>query len=122
MTPPVFETVNTPAVRALLKTSTGELRVYAWGMAPQNVAKPYVVWQFVGGTPENFLADRPDMDGSTVQFDVYATSSASARAVAEALRYAIELRAYVTFIRGEGRDPETMNYTYGFDSDWFTPR
>ena len=122
MTPDIYATCNTTAVRALLKTGTGELRFYAWGMAPQNVAKPYAVWQLVGGSPENYLGDIPDIDGSTVQVDVYAASSASARAVAEALRAEIEKAAYVTFVRGEGRDPTTLAYTYGFDSDWFTPR
>lgn len=122
MTPPIFQAVNVPAVQALLKTGTGPLRFYAWGMAPQNVALPYAVWQLVGGMPENYLADRPDMDGSAVQVDVYAASAASARAVATALRNEIEKAAYVTFVRGEGIDPETKKYTFGFDSDWLTPR
>ena len=126
MTPPIFQTVNVPAVQALLKTGTGPLRFYAWGMAPQDVALPYAVWQLVGGTPENYLADRPDMDGSVVQIDVYASAlsagAAQARAVAIALRDEIEKVAYVTFIRGEGIDPETKRHTFGFDSDWLTPR
>lgn len=126
MTPDIFATCNTPAVQALLKTGTGPLRFYAWGKAPQGVVLPYAVWQLVGGLPENYLGDRPDMDGSTVQVDVYAAGTLAgadqARAVAAALRAEIEKVAYITFIRGEGLDPDTKSHTYGFDSDWFTPR
>ena len=122
MTPDIFATVNTAPVQALLKTGTGPLRFYAWGKAPQTVVKPYAVWQLVGGSPENYLGDVPDIDASTVQVDVYALSSDSARTIATALRNEIEKKAYVTFIRGESVDIETGSYTFGFDSDWYTER
>lgn len=125
MYPPIFEAVNVPAVRALLKTGNGPLRFYLFGMAPQGVDYPYAVWRQVGGSPENYLADRPDIDSFTTQVDVYANPAqgpARARAVAVALRDAIEGHAHITFWRGDSRDFETMNYVFTFEADWLTPR
>lgn len=121
MYPPIFEVCKADAaVVALLGSSP--LRFYPFGEAPQKVAKPYAVWQQVGGAPENYLAGRPDIDAYTLQVDVYADSAASARAVAEAIRNAIELRAHIVAWRGESRDPETKHYRSSFDVDWFVQR
>ena len=122
MTPPIFQTANVPAVQALLKSGNGPLRFYAWGLAPQNVEKPYAVWRQVYGTPENYLGDRPDIDNAGLQIDCYADSSSVARSVGEAIQYAIELSAYVVSGPREDRDPETMNYVFSFDTEWWTPR
>lgn len=122
MLPPIFAAINVPAVRALLQVGQGEVRFYSFGRAPQNPVYPYATWQIVGGSPENFLGDRPDIDGGTVQVDVFAKTAESARAVVEALRIAIEAVAYVTFLHDETRDPDTNSYSFGFDCDWLTPR
>lgn len=125
MTPPIFHAVNVPSVRALLKSGAGPLRFYAFGMAPQDVAKPYAVWRLFYGAPGNYLADRPDIDSFGVQVDVYASPSqgaSKAREVAEVLRDAIEGHAYITSWRGESIDPDTKNFVFGFDSAWQTPR
>ena len=121
MYPPIFEVCKADAaVVALL--GSNPLRFYPFGEAPQKVAKPYAVWQQVGGAPENYLAGRPDIDAYTLQVDVYADSAASSRAVAAAIRNAIELRAHIVAWRGESRDPETKNYRSSFDVDWFVHR
>ncbi|MNO31434.1 hypothetical protein D3C76_214080 [compost metagenome] len=121
MFPPIFAVcAASPAVTALL--GAGPVRLYLAGEAPQDVVKPYAVWQLAGGVPENYLGDRPDMDGYTTQIDVYAATASSARAVAKALRDAVEAVAYVVAWRGESRDTETKNYRYSFDVDWLTPR
>lgn len=125
MYPPIFAAVNVPAVQALLKSGSNPLRFYLFGMAPQGVQYPYAVWRLVSGAPENYLADRPDIDGSSVQVDVYASPSQGAsvaRQVAQALAYAIEGHAYVTSWLGESIDPDTKNYTSSFQADWLTPR
>lgn len=122
MTPPIVQAcLNSPAVTALLGVGTG-MRLYSFGEAEQDVAKPYAVWQIVNGTPENYLAGRPDLDGFTLQVDVYATTGDSARKVRDAIRDAVELEAYVTRWGVEGRDPETKNYRASFDVDWMVHR
>lgn len=127
MLPPIFPTVNVPAVQALLKTGNGPLRFYAFGEAPQGVATPYAVWRRVFGSPENYLGDRPDVDFFKTQIDVYAADvpgqrAVMARAVADALSYAIEGAAYVTTWLDDDRDAETKNYHSGFQADWWVPR
>lgn len=125
MYPPIFATVNVPAVQALLKTGNGPLRFYMFGMAPQDVAYPYAVWQMVSGSPENYLNQVPDIDSFTPQVDVYASPSQGpsvARQVAESLRNAIEPHAHVTSWRGERQEPDTKNWRVGFDVDWFVTR
>lgn len=127
MLPPIFPTVNVPAVQALLKTGNGPLRFYAFGMAPDDVQKPYAVWRQVFGSPENYLGERPDMDAFKTQIDVYAADipgqrAPMARAIANAISYAIEGAAYVTAWIGDSRDPDTKNYVVTFQADWLVPR
>lgn len=122
MTPPIVQAcLQSPAVTALLGTGTG-MRLYSFGEAEQGVARPYAVWQIVNGIPENYLAGRPDLDGFTLQVDVYAATGDSARKVRDAIRDAIELEAYVTRWGAERRDPETKNYRASFDVDWMVSR
>lgn len=122
MTPPIVQAcLNSPAVTALLGVGTG-MRLYSFGEAEQDVAKPYAVWQIVNGTPENYLAGRPDLDSVTLQVDVYAATGDAARKVRDAIRDAVELDAYVTRWGVEGRDPETKNYRASFDVDWMVSR
>ena len=122
MTPPIVQAcLQSSAVTALLGTGTA-MRFYSFGEAEQGVAKPYAVWQVVSGSPENYLAGRPDADSITLQVDVYAATGEAARMVRDAIRDAVELDAYVTSWGGEGRDPETKNYRASFDVDWWVSR
>ncbi|WP_336334626.1 DUF3168 domain-containing protein [Pseudomonas putida] len=122
MTPPIeLVCAADPGVSALLGSGV-DLRMYPFGEAPEGVAKPYAVWQLVSGSPENYLAGRPDADGFTLQVDVYGTTSKSVRQVRDAIRDAIELRAYVTRWGGESRDAATKNFRTGFDVDWIVSR
>lgn len=121
MYPPIFAALSASiAVKALI--GSNPVRGYPFGGAPQGVAMPYVVWQTVGGLPENYLGQRPDIDSFTLQIDCYAATASAARAVAAAVRDAVEAHAHIVAWRGEERDPETMHYRYSFDVDWFVHR
>nr|WP_236165701.1 DUF3168 domain-containing protein [Pseudomonas fulva] len=122
MTPPIFQACAASAAVTALLGSGADLRLYSFGEAPQGVAKPYAVWQLIGGRPDNYLAGRPDVDSTRMQVDVYGATSTSARQVRDAIREAIELRSYITRWSGEGRDPITKNYRVSFDVDWIVPR
>lgn len=118
---PFYTTCKADAtVRALL--GGAEPRIYPFGAAPQDVAKPYVVYQWIGGDPFNMLNCRPDADRSSLQIDVYATTTQSSVTVAKAIRYAVELQSYVTSYRGNMRDEETKLYRTSFDLDWLVKR
>lgn len=125
MYPRIFEAVNIPSVRAVLKNGQGPLRFYLFGRAPQNVEYPYAVWRLISGGPENYLADRPVVDNASIQIDIYSNPSQGpdeARKVSNALRDALELHAYVVSFRGEWIDPDTNNFATGFDIDWIVER
>ncbi|MGX1179389.1 hypothetical protein AB7M31_002457 [Pseudomonas sp. IAP-CY TE4608] len=122
MTPPIFQLCSQAAAVTALLGAGASLRLYSFGEAPQDVAKPYAVWQVVNGEPENYLAGRPDADSVTLQVDVYGTTGTSVRQVRDAIRDALELSAYVTRWGGEGRDPTTKNYRTSFDVDWIVLR
>lgn len=121
MYPPIFNLASKDAaVKAALGTSP--TRLYLFGLAPENVAYPYAVWQVVGGSPENYLTNTPDIDNFVIQVDVYGVTAASVRAGALALRNALERHAHVTSWRGESRDAETRAYRSSFDMSFWTNR
>lgn len=126
MYPPIFPPVAANAACvALLKTGSNPIRFYLFGRAPQNVAYPYAVWRQVGGSPENYLGQTPDIDSFVTQVDVFANPSqgaAKAREVAQALRDAIEPVAYITGWYGDDIDPDTNNFRFTFQADWLTQR
>ncbi|WP_448089514.1 DUF3168 domain-containing protein [Pseudomonas azerbaijanoccidentalis] len=97
-------------------------RLYPFGEAPEGVVKPYAVWQLLTGSPDNYLSGRPDIDGYTLQVDVYATTASDARSVTQAITRAIELKANVTRWGGETKDSATKLYRSSFDIDWLVPR
>lgn len=97
-------------------------RIYAFGEAPQNVAKPYAVYQWVGGEPFNMLNCRPDADRAEIQVDVYALTQASSTECAKAIRYAIELDSRISSYRGTDREDATKLWRTGFDVTWLVNR
>lgn len=123
MYPPIFAVCAADsAVTAVLGFSP--VRLYPFGEAEERplLDEPYATWQIVGGEPENTLACPPDVDGFTVQVDVWAKTAADSRQAAKVLRDAIEPHAHIVAWRGESRDLQTRNYRYSFDVDWFVYR
>lgn len=117
MLPNVYPLVNVPAVRAVAPDGAGNVRVYPFGEAPQAGPYPYATFQFISGTPANQLAGRPQVDQVRVQFDAYGTTGAQARALAAAIRDAVELSAHCVLFFDQGRDPDTNAFriTASFD-------
>lgn len=121
MIAPVFSVcAASPAVTALL--GTDPLRLYPFGLQDDAVVYPYVVWQNVSGSPENYLAQRPDVDSFTLQVDAYADTVDEVIAVAAALRDAIEPQALITRWGDQTRDNDTRRYRYSFDVEWLVLR
>jgi hypothetical protein len=121
MYPPLFSIASDDdGVKASF--GANPIRVFPFGGAPESVALPYAVWQVVGGAPENYIGNTPDMDAYLVQVDVYGNSPASARGGAEALRDALQDYAHIVSWRGESKDQQTKHYRYSFDINFFTAR
>lgn len=120
MYPPVYALVrDDPAVQAVLGN---EPRVYPFGQAPQAPVKPYVVWQVVAGSPENYINETPNIDSFVVQIDVYADTAAQVRSAGVSMRNALERHAHVVSWRGEDREQDTNLYRLSFDVDFWTTR
>lgn len=122
MNPPVFSiAVASPAVLAVL--GSAPTRLWPFGQAPQNEARPYAVWQIVAGAPGNSLSCIPKEDLFTVQFDAYAKAVSGARAVAEVLRDAYEASYNpVTSWNGEDWEQATGLWRVSFSVDFWTRR
>jgi uncharacterized protein DUF3168 len=114
-----------PTVVGLLKAPQGKLRFFLFGEADQNTLKPYAVWQTVGGSPENYLGNRPDADAWTTQVDVYAEDPlgpSKARTLAFALIESLEGAAYVTSYNGEYKEAETRLFRFSFTCEFISLR
>lgn len=107
------------AVRAALGNPPS---IWPFGEVPEGTPYPYAVWQSVGGSPENYINQTPDMDGYSLQVDVYGNTGESVTNVARALRDAIEPHAHITSWLGQSKDPETKRYRYTFSVDWLVSR
>lgn len=124
MWPPLQSTVyNHAPARALL--GSNPFRFYLFGKIPETPGAselPYVAWQVINGSPENYLNRVPDMDEMTLQVDVYGQDQAQVTAASVAVRDAIEPKAHITFWRNMGQDPDTKLYRFTFVLDWHNPR
>lgn len=121
-TPPIFSLLNaSAAVKAKLK-SGDILRAYEFGLAPQNVSKPYLVWQSVSGNPKYTLEKRPCSEQHLVQIDIYDETPNQIKDLLDAVEYAIEDAGIITNYRGIERDSETLNYRASFDISFFINR
>jgi hypothetical protein len=119
---PIFSVCSADPGVAQLLGSGVDCRLYLFGEAPAGVAKPYAVWQTIGGEPENYLADRPDTDRFELQIDAYGVTASQVRGVAKAIRDAIETQAYVVRWNGDSHDDQTKTFRYSFDVDWWVAR
>lgn len=121
MIAPIFQ-ICSASVEVTNLIGTNPVRLFPFGEAPQGVEKPYVVWQNISGSPENYLSNLPDGDGYSVQVDVYGFEGADVIDVATALRDALEPTAYITGWGNTGRDFETDLYRYNFTVDFLVNR
>lgn len=118
--PPLFAICAANAgVTALL--GVGPTRLFPFGKAPENVAKPYAVYQVLNGVPENYLDEPPDVDDWNIQIDIYGTTPASVTAVLNALRRALEPHCYIERLGGTSTEPNTQLETTSFDVSWYHP-
>lgn len=122
MYPPLHITCASDTTVVSLLSSGSLLRLYPFGEAREQETYPYVVWQIIGGQPENYLGNLPDADHFTTQIDVYGKTWRSAREVADAVQAAIEPVAYVVDYNGELRDPQTKSFRVSFNVNWIVRR
>lgn len=121
MFPPIFELAAADsAVTTLL--GTDPVRLWPFAEARQDETRPYAIWQVTYGAPDNLLGEVPKMDRHGVQVDCYALTASETRAIAEALRDALETSAYIVSWNGEFKDVATGLFRYSFTVEFMTAR
>lgn len=122
MYPPIYQLArNDAAVTALLGSPNP--RLYPFGQASQNTARPYAVWQTIYGNPNNTLSCVPGEDLLGCQIDVYANEQDDARKVAKALRDCIEAsHNQVVSYNGEFWEQATGLWRVSFTAEFWTER
>lgn len=98
---------NSPECTALL--GSNPVRFFEFGTAPQLETLPYATFQLINGTPFNKLSGPADADQITFQIDAWAKTASELKAVANAIRNAIENDGYIVFFNF-GRDDESGLY------------
>lgn len=82
--------------------------------APQDVAKPYLVWSPVGVSTERYLANPEDVDYDRVSVDCWALDYPTANAIAKAARAALQGHGYLASGFTD-YEPDTKLYRVTFD-------
>lgn len=107
MLAPIFKTIDTPAVRAIVGG-----RIYAKGRAPQGTKPPYITWFTVVGDPYNHLSGPPGADNDSVQIDCWAGPDGDQEGIcdqlAKAVRDALDAAGQACRIIIDTREPDTM--------------
>jgi len=117
MFPKVYRTIRTPAVVAIV----GD-RVSGHGLAPQSDRRPYITWQVVTGDPYVNLSSAPGGDLTTVQIDCYHEGEDGAKALAMAVRAALDAQLIVNRLVIHTIDQETKLYRVGLEADFVDQR
>lgn len=98
------------------------MRLFMFGVAPQSENRPYAVWQIISGNPQNYLNQRPDSEGVTIQIDSYAQTASLSADILSSIERAIELNCHVTAYRGTSFESDTKLYRTAMDVHWISLR
>jgi len=121
MNPNIFSILNaSTTVKAIF--GSNPLRVYPWGMAPENCEKPYATYLVFSGSPANTLGENPTVDNLGTQIDVWAENGSAAVSGAEAIRDALQSTGYMLSFAFEPPDEDTNLYRQRMDFNFFEAR
>ncbi len=121
MLSPVFRTIATQAVQALVAT-----RIYGFGSAPQGVQRPYITWLTVSDAPYEQLSGPPVGDNDTVQIDCYAGPADDQEVIcvdlAKAVRDALDAAGISNRVVVNHRETDTKLFRIGLQADFIQSR
>lgn len=116
MLAPVFRTIHTPAVAAIVSG-----RVYG-AIAPEDVPRPYITWFTVADIPHANLSGPPLGDAGTVQIDCWAEYEAHCKSLAAAVRDALDAANIVNRIAVHTYERDENLYRIGLQADFIRNR
>ena len=99
-----------PECQALLGSSP--VRFFEFGQAPQLEIAPYATFQHITGSPYNNLSGPAPADHITAQIDVWTNDSPTCKAVANAIRNAVENNCHVTSWLGTNKEEGFFRTTF----------
>jgi hypothetical protein len=120
MLPAVFQTLQTPAVLAIV--GGDPVRIFRHGAAPQDTAKPYITWFLVNDQPYDQLSGPPCGDFDSVQIDCWSKSDLQVEQLAGAVRDAVDLAGIANRVVVNLRDPDTKLFRIGLEADFINSR
>ena len=113
-----IETLRNVLVGASAVTSLVPANSITNLIRPQSIAPPAITLSRVSLTPTNHLRGASNLDSNRVQLDTWATTYASARAIADACRAALEPQFLFNGELPENYEPETDPELYRITQDW----
>lgn len=121
MNPNIFNIIKAdPTLASLLGVKP--TRFYPYEDAPDQVERPYCTYGIITAVPSNVLDQVPDIDRMPTQIDVWASTSASASAVATRVRDVLEPVGHMTGMTAATRDPETKLFNVRLEFDFWVNR
>ena len=122
----IYAWLQTVALRALLgdpprATPAGEEEAPD-SLADKQERQPYITWQIVVGSAENYLAESPDIDQYRIQWDVYGITDSQSWQVLNALRQALEPHGHEVSFNLDQRDSDTRLYRKSVDFEFWIER
>lgn len=123
MLPNVFPVLNTPEIRSYVGSPA---RIYDFGSAPHDVAKPYITFWNVSGNPYDQISGAPCSDFDTVQIDIYAGPQEGGRAqvreLARLVQSALDNAGIANRLIIQSRDNETRLFRVSLEADFINVR
>lgn len=119
---PVFAllSASTP-LKAIVGTSP--VRVWMDTVPPdQSQDRPYITWNVVGGSPENYLKAVPKIDNGRIQIDTWSKDKDQCHTMAKLVRDLLEPTSYMIGVPVSGYEPDTMLYRYTLEFSFWTRR
>lgn len=118
MLPPVYALLAaTPAVVAVV----GD-RIYGHGEAPQDTARPYITHFDVTDQPFDQISGTPCADRDTVQIDCWHQTKPGIRALAIAVRDAMDAAGHHNRVVVNTRETDTKLYRVALQADFIASR
>lgn len=121
MLAPIFETISTPAVQAIVGS-----RIYGKGHAPQRTPTPYITWQTIVGDPYTNLSDAPHADNDAIQIDCWTGPADDQEGIcnqlAKAVRDAIDAAGQTCRIIIDTRETDTKLFRIGLQVEFIHVR
>lgn len=115
--PPVYRWLNVAPVNAFVSG-----RIYGQGHRPDSPTYPYIGYQSVSASSQNYLSEPPEMDNDRVQIDIWTRDRTEALNLAAAVRTELDKHGHQLVKIGPTQDPETKSYRVQFDYSFWANR